>query len=147
MISYLGWTMVRVFTYKWIECKKNKSLVRCIDWLSIETVHEITEILKDQTILLKFVVDLRLIACWWIDRIFYYYVDQLDGSSIVRGLIKNREFVWLILNLSSIVEVDLLLAAWKKVDRLSLSMWADFLRWAKILASEKGKKYCNFCRK
>ena len=31
MISYLGWKMVRSFTYLKIEFKKNKILVLCID--------------------------------------------------------------------------------------------------------------------
>ena len=39
--------MVQVFTYKWIKFKKNKRLDRYIDLLTIETVHEITEISKD----------------------------------------------------------------------------------------------------
>ena len=45
--------MVRAFTYKQIKRKKNKCLVRCIDWLTIETVHDITEMLKDQNLVLK----------------------------------------------------------------------------------------------
>ena len=40
--------MVRAFTYKQIESKKNKILVQCIDQLTIKTVREITEILKDK---------------------------------------------------------------------------------------------------
>ena len=40
--------MVRSFTYKRIECEKNKCLVQCIHQLMIKTVHDITEILKDQ---------------------------------------------------------------------------------------------------
>ena len=48
--------MVQVFKYELIECENNKILVRCIDLLTIETVHEITEILKDQTILLTFLI-------------------------------------------------------------------------------------------
>ena len=54
MILYLGWTMVWDFTYEIIKCKKNKRLVRYIDRLTIETVHEITEIPKDQSTLLTF---------------------------------------------------------------------------------------------
>ena len=46
--------MVRAFTYKKIECKKNKSLVQFIDLLTIKTVHVITEISKDKTILFTF---------------------------------------------------------------------------------------------
>ena len=48
--------MVRAFTYKRIECKKDKRLVLYIYQLAIETVHEITEILKDQNILLTFLL-------------------------------------------------------------------------------------------
>ena len=40
--------MVTEFTYKHMECKNNKCLVRCINRLTNETVHEITEILKDR---------------------------------------------------------------------------------------------------
>ena len=56
MILYLGWTLVRDFTYKQIECKNNNNLVWCIDWLMNETVHEITERSMDQTILLTFIL-------------------------------------------------------------------------------------------
>ena len=52
--SYLGWSMVRAFMYKQSECKKNKRLSQCIYRLMNETVHEITEILKDQNWILKF---------------------------------------------------------------------------------------------
>ena len=54
IISYLGWSMVWLFTYKRIEYKNNKSLVQCIDKLTTETVHGITEISKDRTILMTF---------------------------------------------------------------------------------------------
>ena len=40
--------MVQAFMYKRIECKKNKSLVRCIYLLIIKKLHEITEISKDR---------------------------------------------------------------------------------------------------
>ena len=33
--------MARALTYKLIKCKNNKILVRCIDQLTIKTVHEI----------------------------------------------------------------------------------------------------------
>ena len=56
MISYLGWSMVRVFMYKWIEHDKNKSLVQCIDQLAIKTVHDIIEKSKYQAILLTFFI-------------------------------------------------------------------------------------------
>ena len=46
--------MVRLFTYKLIKFNKNKSLFQCTDRLTIKTVHEITEISKDQTLLLTF---------------------------------------------------------------------------------------------
>ena len=37
----------------------------------------------------------------------------------------------------SIIEVDQFLATWKTVDRLVLSMWADFLRRALKLVAEE----------
>ena len=46
--------MVQVFTYKRIKRNKNNSLVRCIYRLKIETMHAVTEISKNQTILPKF---------------------------------------------------------------------------------------------
>ena len=46
--------MVREFIYKQIKCKENKSLILCIDQLKIDTLHDITEISMDQTILLTF---------------------------------------------------------------------------------------------
>ena len=54
IISYLGWSIVWAFTYKQIKCNENKSSVQCIYLLTIKTVHDITEIFKDQTILLTF---------------------------------------------------------------------------------------------
>ena len=42
MILYLYLTMVREFTYKLIECDKNKILVRFIDQSNIKIVHDIT---------------------------------------------------------------------------------------------------------
>ena len=54
MISNLVWSMVQVFKYKRIQCKKNKGLVHCNYRLAIETVHDITERPKDWTILLTF---------------------------------------------------------------------------------------------
>ena len=38
--------MVQSSSYLIIECNQKKSLVRCIDWLAIETVHVIMEISK-----------------------------------------------------------------------------------------------------
>ena len=60
--------MVKAFTYKRIEYKDNNSLVRCIDWLTIKTLYEITEISKDQTILLTF--------CLW------YLYDRLTMNRL-----------------------------------------------------------------
>ena len=54
MIFYLGWTTAWLFTYKQIECRNNKCLVQCIDQLTVKTVHDITEISNDRTILLIF---------------------------------------------------------------------------------------------
>ena len=150
MTLYLGWTMVQAFTYKRIECKKNKILVWCIDRLTTETVHDITERSKDQTILHKFLFGLHMISQWWIDRRFYHYIDQSNVSLIVWWLFENRDFVWQILNILSIVEVDWLLMNWKMVDRLMLSMWAEFLSWAKKIGCWKGSKtiqYYNLCTK
>ena len=36
MISYLGWKMFQLLTYIKIECKKNQSLVQCLDLLTIK---------------------------------------------------------------------------------------------------------------
>ena len=46
--SYLVGSMVRLFTYERIKCKKHKCLFRYIGQLTIETVHEIAEISKEQ---------------------------------------------------------------------------------------------------
>ena len=54
MIFYLGWTTAWLFTYNQIECRNNKCLVQCIDQLTVKTVHDITEISNDRTILLIF---------------------------------------------------------------------------------------------
>ena len=50
--------MVKYLTYIWIECKNNKSLVQCIDILTMETVHNIAEISKLRTYILS------LISIW-----------------------------------------------------------------------------------
>ena len=39
--------MFRAFMYKQVEFNKVESLFQCIDQLMIETLHDITEILKD----------------------------------------------------------------------------------------------------
>ena len=54
IIFYLDRSMVRAFKYKQTECNKNKRLVRYIDRLMIEKVHDITEILKDRNWVLKY---------------------------------------------------------------------------------------------
>ena len=56
IVSHLVWSMVWVFTYNQIKCKKNKGLVWCIDQLAIKIVHDIIERSKDWTILLKFCI-------------------------------------------------------------------------------------------
>ena len=76
--------MVQAFMYKRIECKKNKSLVWCIDLLVFQTVHEIIERLKDINFVFTFVFDLCMVACRLIDRILYYCAYQSNSSSIVR---------------------------------------------------------------
>ena len=43
MISYLGWTMFWLLIYIQIECKKNKSLVWCMDKFTIKTMQVITK--------------------------------------------------------------------------------------------------------
>ena len=57
MISYLGWTMVQLLTYKWIKCGKNKILGLCI-----ETVQEFIEISNYIT------YSSYLIFIWFIDN-------------------------------------------------------------------------------
>ena len=54
MISYLGLTMVWVFTYKQIECKNNKSLFWFIGQLMIKKMHGSLERLNYRTMLLTF---------------------------------------------------------------------------------------------
>ena len=79
---------------------------------------------------LYFVFDLHIISLQWINCRLYYYIYQSNGSSIVRQWFKNRYFVWHRLNLPSIAEVDRLLVTFKTVDKLLLSMWAEFSSWA-----------------
>ena len=54
--------MVQLFTYKQIKCNKNKILVRYIDKLTIEKVHDIKEISKDRPIFIIFLFILRMIS-------------------------------------------------------------------------------------
>ena len=51
---YLGSSTAQAFTYKLIDCKKNKGSGECIDRLKIKTVNDVTEILEDQNHLLTF---------------------------------------------------------------------------------------------
>ena len=48
--------------YKRVKFNKNKSSVRCIDQLILETVHDITEIRRIKIDYLYFVFDLHMIA-------------------------------------------------------------------------------------
>ena len=82
-----------------------------------------------------------------IHRIFYYYADRLNSSSIVRRLFKNSDFVWQRLNLSPIAEVDRLLLTWKTVDKLMPSCGTNFRGELKKLAAEKEKKVLQFVYK
>ena len=90
-----------------------------------------------------------MIAWQCIDCIFYYYVDRSNSSLIVRWLFENQDFIWRRLKLLSIVEVNRLLVIRKMLDRLLLSMWANFMRWSKKVGFWKGlkKKYYNLCTK
>ena len=67
IILYLGWSTVRAFMYKRIECKNNKGLVRCMDRSTINRSIGLH--------CLHFIFDLRMISIRWIDRRLYYYVD------------------------------------------------------------------------
>ena len=89
---------------------------------------------------LYFVFNLCIIAQQYIDRIFNHYVYQLYSSLIVWWWSKNQDFVWCRLKLLLIVEVDRLLMTWKIVDRILLSMWFNFSRWAKKLTDKKALK-------
>ena len=51
-----------MFTYKLIEFNNNKRLVRCIDQLMIETLCDITEILKDKIEYLHFALNVCMIV-------------------------------------------------------------------------------------
>ena len=130
--------MVKLLMYKLIEYNKNKSLVRCIDWLKVETVHDITEISKGWTILLTF--------CFWYSYdlltmnisfflLLYIPIEQYINCLMMirRSILFQRRF-----KLSSIVDIDRLFVTWKKVDWMLMSMWAVFSMWAKKLAAEKG---------
>ena len=71
---------------------------------------------------------------------YFLFSERLTCSSPISGLFENQYSVWRISNLSSIIEVDRLLATWKTLDRLLLRMWAEFLRWARIFGCLKGLK-------
>ena len=97
---------------------------------------------------LHFVIYLFIITQWWIDRCFYFYVDQFNGSLIVWWLIKNQNFFWQFLKILLIIKVDQLLVTWKMVDRMLQRMWDNFSRWALNFGFWKGKKmYYNLCTK
>ena len=99
MILYFGLSMIRAFTYKKIKCKKNESLAWCIDLLTIETVHEITEILKDKNWVLTFLFDLSMISRWLTDCRLYHCVDRSNVILIIRRWFENWDFIWHRLNL------------------------------------------------
>ena len=84
--------------------------------------------------------DLNMIARRWIDCIFYYYIYLPNSRSIVWWSFENCNFFRQILKLYSIVEVNRLLATWKKVNRLMLSMWYDFWGWSKQFSGWKSSK-------
>ena len=75
--------------------------------------------------------DLRMIARQQIDRRFYYYVIQSNGSSIVWWLFEKS-----ILYLAKIEAVvdhwdQSIIGDLEKVYMLLISMWTDFSRWDK----------------
>ena len=84
--------------------------------------------------------DICMISQQWIYRSLYYHVDQSNDSSIIWWLCRVWDFVWHILNLSSIIEVDQFLVTWKMLDRLMMSIWADFLMWYKKVGCWKYSK-------
>ena len=140
MIFYICWTMVRLFIYKIIKCKKNKIWFNSlIDRCSKQCMrsHKYQRI---KTYYLHIVSGLCMVYWWWIDRILYYYIYQLNGKSIVRWWFENVVFVWRILKLLLIIEVDQLLVTCKTVDRLMLSVWDKVSGQDKNVAAEKDQK-------
>ena len=92
--------------------------------------------------------DPRMIVWRWIYQRLYYYSDRSNGSSIMLWLSENWDFVWRILKILLIVEVNWLLVTCKTVDRPLLSMWAKFSRPAKEVGYWKvWKKYSDLCTK
>ena len=89
---------------------------------------------------LHFVFGLIMISQKQIYCILYYYVDQLKNSSIVWWLFEHWYFVWQILKLLSIIEVNQLMMTCKPVDRLLTSMCTNVLRRAKTIGCWKGRK-------
>ena len=148
MIFYLGWSMVQGFTYEQIECKKNKSSVQLlIDWRSKQCMRS-QKYRRIRIKYLHFVFDIDMIAWKWMDYRLYYCIEQSNVSLTVRWLFKYWDFVQCILRLLSTIGVNLLLVTWKTVDSLLLSMWAEFLRWAKNIGFWKGsKKFTAVCVK
>ena len=99
---------------------------------------------------LNFLSDLCNINWQWIDCIFYYYVHRYNGSSRTRWLFENRDFVWRILRLLSIVEVDRFLVTWKRWTGFGWACGTTFLGQLKKIGCWKGSrkiKYCNLCTK
>ena len=133
IMSYLSGSMVREFTCKRILSKKNKSSVQCIDGLNIKTAHEITEISKNK----NWVLTYHLLSSYDLimtNRLYIlFYVDQSNGRSIIWWWLENWDFVWSRLKILSIIKVDKLLVTWKIADRLLLSVWINFSRWAHFL--------------
>ena len=128
--------------------KKNISVVKCFDLLTIKTVHEISERLKDWNIINIISFGLCMISQRWIDCILYYNVNQSNGISIIWWLFENRDFILQRLKILLIVEVDHLLMTWKTFDRMLLRLWENFFSWAKNLDAENTfKKYYDLCTK
>ena len=94
---------------------------------------------------LHFVFDPSMISQRWMDHFLYYYVEWLNGSSIVRWLFKNRNFVWKRLNLLLIFGVYQLLVTWKTAERMLQIMWADFWGQIKKVRCWKGFKNKWIC--
>ena len=125
--------------------KKNISVVKCFDLLTIKTVHEISERLKDWNIINIISFGLCMISQRWIDCILYYNVNQSNGISIIWWLFENRDFILQRLKILLIVEVDHLLMTWKTFDRMLLRLWENFFSWAKNLDAEILLKSTMIC--
>ena len=136
--------MVRALAYKRIECKNNKSLVQCIDRLTIKIVHEITERLNYITYISS------LIFVWFLkDEYFVEYITTqtdrtvawpFDDYSIIETLFSGD---WKFSPLLRLID------CWRLWKRQTGCCWAcctTFRGELKKLASEKDlKKSTTIC--